>query len=106
MFFGDPQYTDESSSKVHATLNYIAQHPGSYAVLTLITRHRSSGMSVTEEHAENLSVKLDPNRANIELANGVQVIRCLTKGGKKCEIFLARPETRHFEPALVLLEAD
>lgn len=106
MFFDDPHYTNESSSKVHATLKHVVEHPGSYAVLTLITRHRSSGMSVTEEHAEDLSVKLDPGRANIELANGVQVIRCVTKGGKKCDIFLARPETRHFEPALVLLEAD
>lgn len=103
--FSDQGWRTRSTSVWVATvLKHAIQNPGQFVQLDIERVVRRSGQSQPELVSGSIMVCVDPDRPATNLADGQQIIRTTTKGGKRCDIFLSKTEYREFEPAHVVFE--
>lgn len=101
MFIDSGCYTRDVSQTIATQLNYLREHPDTYVRLHLTYERPVTISGPVGEQV--LDVTLDATRPSTTLANGVQVIRCISREHEPVDIFLAHPAEMSIQPALVLV---
>lgn len=105
MTINEGLYTRKVASEVGALLKYLMEHPEeSEAFSVALVRYEPNGTQV------DLNVFIRPvedvTRRVVELANGSELIHCVTNDGRRIDfIFSSRVNERDLEPAMVVLES-
>ena len=96
-------YTRKVAAEVGATLKFLFEHPEDkqFFQLVLTTSKPSEG---EEDWVVNIRLVDDLTNRVVTLANGCEIVRCVTNDGHRLDIMFGHKAEREIEPALVLVE--
>lgn len=102
MFVTGGYYTRKVAAEAGATLKYLFEHPEDkrYFQLELVPQppHEGPDFTVNFRLIDDLTARV------ITLANGREIVRCVTDAGHRLDIVFGHEAERELEPALVLIE--
>lgn len=104
MFSDQGWRTRRTSVWVATCLEYAIQNPGQFVQLEIERVVTRSGQTQPELVSRSIMVCIDSERPATDLADGQQIIRTTTKGGKRCDIILSKTEYRELKTAFVVFE--
>lgn len=98
-------YTRKVAVEVGSLLKYLIEHPNDPQSFEVEIVRYSRG-HVAEEQTVYIRLSDEKEGRIVELANGREIIRCVTTEGKKIDFLFGHPDERAFEPAFVFYEEN
>jgi len=109
MFVTDWQYTHENADVVGSLIKHMIEHREDERFFELeVDQKLPNGSSepTTETILIQLHPSYEPRGEDNEIAGGTEIVRCITKEGKKLDIlFGPQRDQRQLEPALIARES-
>lgn len=102
MFVTEGVYTRKVAAEVGSALKYLFEHPDDTDFIKLeLVYHHPDG---DKDQTEFIRLVDQPEARVVTLANGREIVRCITRSGKRLDIIFGHEDEREIEPVLVLID--
>ncbi|MGV9002318.1 MAG: hypothetical protein ACOH18_05190 [Candidatus Saccharimonadaceae bacterium] len=96
-------YTRKVAAQVGSMLKYLFEHPEDTRFFEVELDYYEKGRSVRTETVLVRLVEKDDARI-VELANGREIVRCITKDNVRIDFMFGHEDERELEPAFVFYD--
>ena len=106
MLVANGLYTRKVATFVASLFKYLTEHPEDTRFYELEIVHSPPGKPTVDETVFVRLIDRSVAERVVTLANGREIVRFVTKEGKRLDVLFGHEEERHLEPAIVFYESE